>query len=168
MSFMDVENNIHIGWDAALVLAVVCAVGFAVWYIFFRRKRLTLEGILEMIFGKSLYAVSFSLNDVRNWINARKDKLDAEHKALIMKINSHTMKPFADKLSRSGIDIDDAEQGKFLVIMIVDVAANIVNMSDMKEMKKCLIDSFLVKYYGLSDELEKLLSEHNGVFRVRA
>lgn len=78
------------------------------------------------------------------------------------------MKPFADELSRSGIVIDDTEQGKFLVIAIVDSAASIVNMSDMKDMKKCLIASFLVKYDGLSAELENLLSEHGGVFRVRA
>lgn len=165
MNFMEMENNIYIAWDAVLAAAGVYAVGFAVWYIFFRRRQLTLEEILAKIFGKPLYAISFSLNDVRNWINARKDKLDTEHKAIIMKINSRTMKPFADELSRSGIDIDDTEQGKFLVIAIVDSAASIVNMKDMK---KCLIASFLVKYVGLSAELENLLSEHGGVFRVRA
>lgn len=60
MNFMEMENNIHIAWDAVLAAAGVCAVGFAVWYIFFRRRRLTLEEILAKIFGKPLYAISFS------------------------------------------------------------------------------------------------------------
>lgn len=80
-----------------------------------------------------MYTSSFSLNEVRDWIKARQDKLENGAKAIILKANSET-------LHKIGKDLDIGKGiENNLVIAIVD------------ETNKSISDSVLVRYESLDE-----------------
>ena len=108
------------------------------------------EKIVGNCFGERMYTSSFSLNEVRDWIKARQDKLENGAKAIILKANSET-------LHKIGKDLDIGKGiENNLVIAIVD------------ETNKSISDSVLVRYESLDEKLEHALNNGKGVLVVEA
>lgn len=111
-------------------------------------KKVEKEKILESCFGEPMYTSSFSLNEVRDWIKIREDKLQNGAKAIILKANSETLRKIGKDL-----DIGNGIENN-LVIAIVD------------ENSKSISDSVLVRYESLDEKLEQALNNGNGVLVV--
>lgn len=106
------------------------------------------EQILEECFGEPMYASTFSMSEVRDWIKAREFLLQNGAKAIVLRANSET-------LHKIGKDLDVGNNLKNnIVIAIVDEAS------------KKISDSVLVKYETLDAKLEEVLNNGNGVLVV--
>ena len=112
-----------------------------------------LERILNGVFGEPVYAGTFTLSEARDWIKARKDKLDAGGKAVVCKVNNKTLSMLGQELE---INLD-AVKKNYLIIAIV-------NQDDSEDIR----DSLLVRYEKLNVQLEDALSKGKGVLVVEA
>lgn len=113
-------------------------------------RKIEKEKILESCFGEPMYASSFSMGEVRDWIKSREEKLQNGAKAIVLRANSET-------LQRIGKDLDIGNNLKNnIVIAIVD------------ESSKEITDSVLIKYESLDSKLEEALEKGNGVLVVEA
>ncbi len=111
-------------------------------------QKLEKEKILERCFGEPMYASTFSMSEVRDWIKARESLLQNGAKAIVLKANSETLR-------RIGKDLDIGNKlKKNIVIAIVDKAS------------KNISDSALIKYETLDTKLEEALDNGNGVLVV--
>lgn len=105
---------------------------------------------LEECFGEPMHTDKFTVSEAKEWISARQDLLDQDTKAVIMKINSDTLKSIGKDI-QIGSTIKDT-----LLVAIVDTVNNEVK------------DAVLIKYQMLDTQLEQLLSKGNGVLVVEA
>jgi hypothetical protein len=113
-------------------------------------QKLEKEKILERCFGEPMYTSTFSMSEVRDWINARGSLLQNGAKAIVLKANS-------DTLHRIGKDLDIGNNIKNnIVIAIVDEAS------------KNISESVLIIYETLDAKLDEALSKGNGVLVVEA
>ncbi|MCM1251673.1 MAG: hypothetical protein NC321_02545 [Clostridium sp.] len=113
-------------------------------------QKLEKEKILEKCFGEPMYASSFSMSEVRDWIKSREALLQDGGKAIVLKANSETLK-------RIGKNLDIGNNLKNnIVIAIVDEAG------------KNISASVLIKYETLDAKLDEALSKGNGVLVVGA
>lgn len=104
--------------------------------------------LLEECFGEPIYASTFSLVEVRDWIKERQEIIQNGSKAIVLKVNE-------DTLTSIGKDLDIGNSlVNFLVIAIMN--------TETKEIS----DSLLVKYEELDQALEQALSKGNGVLVV--
>lgn len=101
---------------------------------------------LKQCFGEPLHSSYFTLDQTKNWIKARKNQLCLGEKALVMKINSETMKKIGYSLKFKN------EIEKYLLLAIV-------SDNDVS-------DTLLVKYELLEPKLEELLAKGNGTLIV--
>ena len=106
------------------------------------------ENILRGCFGDPMYAVSFELREVRDWINLHRDMLREGCKAVIFKLNDKTMSMLVNECN---INFDKV---KYIVTAIVGK-----NETDIRA-------SLLVKYEKLDAKLEELLAPGKGVVVV--
>lgn len=113
-------------------------------------QKIEKEKILETCFGEPMYTSMFSINEVRDWIKVRESLLQNGAKAIVLKVNSETMKTIGKDL-----DIGNGLENN-LVIAIVD------------ESNENIADSVLVRYETLDGKLEEALSKGNGVLVVEA
>lgn len=113
-------------------------------------RKIEKEKILEKCFGEPMYTSMFSINEVRDWIKVRESLLQNGAKAIVLKVNSETMKTIGKDL-----DIGNGLENN-LVIAIVD------------ESNENIADSVLVRYETLDGKLEEALSKGNGVLVVEA
>lgn len=127
------------------------AVGIIIAKIIMQMKenqKIERSKILENCFGAPMCTNQFSMNEVREWIKGREDKLKAGAKAVILKANKST-------LQKIGKDLDIGEGiSNNIIIAIVNEATNDIE------------DSILVKYETLDDDLESALANGNGVLIV--
>ena len=136
-----------------IVLAVTggIAIGIIIEKLIAQMKenqRIERSKILENCFGEPMYTNCFSMEEVKEWIKGREDKLKAGAKAVILKANKNT-------LQKIGKDLDIGEGlDKNIVIAVVD------------ESNKSIEDSILVKYEKLDDVLENALAKGDGVLVV--
>lgn len=106
------------------------------------------EKILERCFGDPVYASTFSMSEVRDWIRARESLLKNGAKAIVLKANSET-------LHKIGKDLDIGNNLKNNIVI------DIVN-----ETSEDISDSVLIKYGMLDMKLEEALSNGNGILVV--
>lgn len=102
---------------------------------------------LRACFGEPMSATRFTLQEVKEWISARKDQLVGDAKAAVVKVDGNTMKSLGKDLDTRGI-----ESYIVLVVMTGD---------------KQIVDSLLVKYEKLDQELEDALAKGNGILVVK-
>lgn len=113
-------------------------------------QRLEKEKVLEKCFGEPMYTSTFSMSEVRDWIKARESLLQNGAKAIVLKVNSETLR-------RIGKDLEIGNNLKNnIVIAIVDEAS------------KDISDSVLIKYEILDTKLEESLNNGNGILVVEA
>ncbi len=131
----------------------VIAVGVAVYALVHRmNSEQNVDGskILQKCFGAPMYASTFSMAEVRDWLKSRESVIKTGAKGLVIKVNPKT-------LTKIGQNINlDAISGNNLLIAVIDTATN-----DIK-------DSVLIKYDKLDDKLESLLQTGDGVLVVEA
>lgn len=113
-------------------------------------QRLEKEKILEKCFGEPMYTNTFSMGEVRDWIKARESLLKNGAKAIVLKVNSETLRQIGKEL-----DIGSNLKNN-IVIAIVD------------ETSKNITDSVLIKYEALDLKLEEALNNGRGVLVVEA
>lgn len=101
---------------------------------------------LRACFGEPMSATRFTFQEVKEWIEARKDQLDKDAKAAVVKVDEHTMKSLGKDLDTRGVE-------------------NYIVLAIMTEDKK-ITDSLLVKYGTLDQELEDALAKGDGVLVV--
>lgn len=102
---------------------------------------------LRACFGEPMSATKFTFQEVKEWIQARKDQLVDGTKAAVVKVDGNTMKSLGKDLDTRGV-----ENYIVLVIMTGD---------------KQIADSLLVKYEKLDQELEDNLAKGNGILVVK-
>lgn len=111
-------------------------------------QRIERSKILESCFGEPMYTNSFSMEEVKEWIKGREDKLKAGAKAVVLKANKNTLKEIGKTLDiGEGLD-------KNIIIAIVD------------ESNQSIEESILIKYERLDDILENALAKGDGVLVV--
>lgn len=114
------------------------------------KRKVDQDKILENCFGEPMYASSFSMGEVRDWIKSREEMLKNGAKAIVLKANSETLQRIGKDLA-IGKDLKNN-----IVIAIVD------------ETNKNITDSVLIKYETLDEKLEEALDKGNGVLVVEA
>lgn len=106
------------------------------------------EEFLKGVFGEPMVTGHFSLTEATGWIKARSDALDQGGKAIIMEANESTLKTI-------GVDLKIGDSdNKFLVMAVVSTEEN------------DLLDSVLIKYATLDENLKKNIANGNGVLIV--
>ena len=134
-------------------VAVGIAAGLIIYKIIEQSKTVRQEDsskILENCFGSPMYASTFSISEVKDWLKNREDLINNGSKAVILKANAQTLKNIGKDL-----DIGDGAE-KNLIIAITD------------EVNKAVKDSVLVKYDKLDEKLESALNAGNGILVVEA
>lgn len=106
------------------------------------------EKILERCFGDPVYASTFSMSEVRDWIRARESLLKNGAKAIVLKANSET-------LHKIGKDLDIGNNLKNNIVIAI-----------VNETSEDISDSVLIKYGMLDMKLEEALSNGNGILVV--
>lgn len=108
-------------------------------------KEIEREKLLEECFGEHIYAGTFSLAQMRDWVKSRNELLKNGAKAFAMKINDET-------LTKLGVQVQlGKEMENFLVIAILN------------EAEKNMVDSVLIKYENIDSQLDRLLEKGNGM-----
>ena len=102
------------------------------------------EKLLETCFGEHTYIQNVTLAQVRDWIKNREDMLRNNSKAIVFKLNSDNVKKINKIIDISRLD------GNYLAITIMEQSSN--------EM----LESILIKYDTLEDNLEEFLAKGNG------
>ena len=95
--------------------------------------------MLEKEFGEPMFANKFTLSEAKDWFTSRQDKIQDGYKGILMKINKDT---FAKIESTIEIDKD------------VD---NYILLGIYRE--KAFLDTLLVKYVSLDDNIKDALKE---------
>ena len=113
-----------------------------------KNKNADPEKILEECFGDPMHSNKFSLIEARDWIKSREDKIKNGANAVILKINSETLKAYGKDLNIS------KDVGNYILLAVVDKQSNE------------FIESALVKYDSLEEKLEQALSKGNGILVV--
>lgn len=138
-------------YRTVLVAAGGVAIGIIIEKLIAQMKenqRIEHSKILESCFGEPMYTNCFSMEEVKEWLKGREDKLKAGAKAVILKANKNT-------LQKIGKDLDIGENSdKNIIIAIVD------------ESNQSIEDSILIKYEKLDDALENALAKGDGVLVV--
>ena len=98
-------------------------------------------------FGEPMSATKLTFQEVKEWIQARKDQLVDGAKAAVVKVNESTMKSIGKDLDTKGV-----ENYIVLVVMTGD---------------KQIADSLLIKYETLDRELEDALAKGDGILVVK-
>lgn len=102
---------------------------------------------LRACFGEPMSATRFTFQEVKDWINARKDQLSNGAKAAVVKVNENTMKSIGKDLDTRGMD-------NYIVLLV---------MTEDKQIS----ESLLIKYETLDRELEDALAKGNGILVVK-
>jgi hypothetical protein len=100
--------------------------------------------VLEECFGAPVWADTFTIKDVRDWVKAREEQLTGHSKAIVLKANEDTLKSIGKE-----IHIGSSVK-KFIILAVYDEAKNEVATSS------------LIKYGHLDDQLEAALANGNG------
>jgi hypothetical protein len=134
---------VGIGCGIALIILVD-----KLYNLFKTERTKSREKVLSEYFGSPIFASTFSLKDVKDWINARSDKIAVGAKVIVLKANDETLKSLGKELNiGSGV-------AKIIILAVVD------------EEKKDIIESSLVKYETLDDKLDGSLAKGNGVLVI--
>lgn len=104
--------------------------------------------ILEECFGEPMCTNTFTIDEAKEWITVRKEHLENGAKAVIMKINDNTLKSLGKELNIG------SEIGNMMIVAIMNTQSSHI------------IDSVLIKYETLDQNLEKMLAKGNGVLVV--
>ena len=99
-------------------------------------------------FGEPMYAGEFSFEEAVSWISKRKNLLSDSVKAVITKIKPELLEKIGAKADING------EVENYLLMAILN--------------EKTIVESVLVKYEQLDDELEKRLLSGEGTMVVEA
>ena len=95
--------------------------------------------LLEKNFGSPIYSNNFTIKEVTEWFEVRKDKIDNDYKGIVMKINKETF----DKMA---IDLKiEKDLNKYLLLGIFKEGS--------------FSDTLLVKYEFLENKLNDALKE---------
>ncbi len=106
------------------------------------------EKFLRDAFGEPMVTGHFSMSEATSWIKARSSVLENGGKALVMEANESTLKTM-------GVDLKIGDSpNKFLVMAIVSTE------------KSDVMDSVLIKYTTLDENLKKNLANGDGVLVV--
>ena len=109
-------------------------------------SNLTVEETLEACFGEPMQTSLFTIDMAKRWLKNRADKLKENSKALIMKATySNLLSIGIDKQFK-----EDYSNVNYLIIALVDTE------------NESVVDSVLVRYDELEDNLEKLLEQGDG------
>ncbi len=138
-------------WDYILTFAGGAATGVIIYKIIIgvnNNKNKDKSKILEECFGKPMWATNFTIDEAKEWITVRKQHLENGAKAVIMKINDNTLKSLGKELN-IGFELEN-----MMIVAIVNTQSSYI------------IDSVLIKYETLDQNLEKTLAKGNGVLVV--
>ena len=113
-------------------------------------KRIERTKILEKCFGAPMYTSVFSMNEARDWIKVREEKLKSGAKAVILKATAET-------LQNIGKDLDIG----------TGIENNIV-LAIVNQTTKDIEDSVLIRYETLDNALESALEKGKGILVVEA
>lgn len=102
---------------------------------------------LQACFGEPMSATMFTLEEVKQWIHARKDQIVNGTKAAVVNVNENTMRSLGKDLDTRGVE-------NYIVLVIITRDQQIA-------------DSLLIKYERLDQELEDALAKGNGVLVVQ-
>ena len=94
------------------------------------------------------WTTNFTIDEAKEWITVRKQYLENGAKAVIMKINDNTLKSLGKELN-IGFELEN-----MMIVAIVNTQSSYI------------IDSVLIKYETLDQNLEKTLAKGNGVLVV--
>ena len=99
--------------------------------------------MLEKNFGEPMYTNKFTLNEAKEWLVARQDKINNGYKGIVMKINKDTF----SKLG-SSIEIDKDLENYLLLCIFKDGS---------------FLDTLLVRYISLDEALIDALKEEGAM-----
>lgn len=99
--------------------------------------------MLEKNFGEPMYTNKFTLNEAKEWLVARQDKINNGYKGIVMKINKDTF----SKLG-SSIEIDKDLENYLLLCIFKDGS---------------FLDTLLVRYISLDEALINALKEEGAM-----
>lgn len=99
--------------------------------------------MLEKNFGEPMYTNKFTLNEAKEWLVARQDKINNGYKGIVMKINKDTF----SKLG-SAIEIDKDLENYLLLCIFKDGS---------------FLDTLLVRYISLDEALIDALKEEGAM-----
>lgn len=102
-------------------------------------RALKFSEIIKKNFGEPMYTNKFTLNEAKEWLIARQDKINNGYKGIVMKINKDTL----SKLG-SSIEIDNDLENYLLLCIFKDDS---------------FLDALLVRYISLDEELIDALKE---------
>jgi len=138
-------------WKILLLVAGASAAVTAL-VMFLRAKKepasLTDEEVLKTCFGNPVYTDCFSMKETKEWLIARKDKLENGHKGIVMKATPEALRSFGSKY-----EIKMSAEN-YLIIAIVNMNKHEID------------DSVLIKYNTLEQSLEQNLEKGDGVLVI--
>ena len=99
--------------------------------------------MLEKNFGEPMYTNKFTLNEAKEWLVARQDKINNGYKGIVMKINK-------DSFSKLGSSIEiDKDLENYLLLCIFKDGS--------------FLDTLLVRYISLDEALIDALKEEGAM-----
>ena len=99
--------------------------------------------IIKKNFGEPMYTNKFTLNEAKEWLVARQDKINNGYKGIVMKINKDTFSKFG-----SCIEIDKDLENYLLLCIFKDGS---------------FLDTLLVRYISLDEALIDALKEEGAM-----
>ena len=138
-------------WKIILLAGGALATVIIIVWIIKKMKQfssINAKSTLESCFGEPLTADTFTLQEAKQWVKSRKDKIQNGCKAVIMKANTTTLKNLGKQF-----EIEVTEDN-YLVIAVMDMIS-----SKME-------DSVLIRYHTLDGELESAVEKGDGVLVI--
>ena len=112
------------------------------------KQKVKFEEALIGCFGEPMSTNCFSLKDVNEWLQTRKEKIQNGAKGFVVKASSINLK-------KLGIEIDsNGSVSNMLIVAIINVETNNIE------------ESILIKYDSLDSELESILSKGDGTLVI--
>ena len=136
--------------DYIITFAAGVAAGAVLETVLLKIQESTVKGHIKSLrdcFGEPMCTTTFTFKEVKEWIKAREDSLQAGSKAIVLKANSKTMGNLGKELNLDGVE-------NYLIMAVVDKDSGDIQ------------DSVLIKYERLDQALENALAKGNGVLVV--
>lgn len=108
------------------------------------------EKLLSECFGEPITVGTFTLAEFRDWVKGRKELLEKGAKAVALKANDKTLKALNQNLNL-GKEVDN-----FLIMAIIEQSTNKI------------VQTALIKYDVLENELSDLLDKGDGMVVITA